>query len=135
MATPGMHTTDSVDYGVVLDVEVWLELDDGRLARLGQGDTVAQNGTRHAWRNLGEVSVTMPFVHVGARRPGSEGEAPDRPCGDVPPDDDGSRRGRRGRVQHVNDSVAFLDQEVVDQRARAAQALGADPGWPERDVR
>jgi mannose-6-phosphate isomerase-like protein (cupin superfamily) len=76
---PGMHTTESVDYGVVLDGEVWLELDDGRLTRLGRGDTVVQNGTRHAWRNLGEVPVTMAFVHVGARRPGSEGEVPDRP--------------------------------------------------------
>ena len=31
---PGMHTTDSVDYVLVLDGEVWLELDDGALTRL-----------------------------------------------------------------------------------------------------
>jgi mannose-6-phosphate isomerase-like protein (cupin superfamily) len=66
--SPGMHTTDSVDYGVVLEGEVWLELDDGRLTRLGAGDTVVQNGTRHAWRNLGSDPVTMAFVHVGAQR-------------------------------------------------------------------
>ena len=26
----GMHTTDTVDYGIVLDGEIWLELDEGR---------------------------------------------------------------------------------------------------------
>ena len=30
MDNPGMHTTDTVDYGIVLDGEVWLELDDGK---------------------------------------------------------------------------------------------------------
>jgi mannose-6-phosphate isomerase-like protein (cupin superfamily) len=66
---PGMHTTDSVDYGIVLEGEVWLELDDGHRTRLGKGDAVIQNGTRHAWRNEGEQPVTMAFVHVGAQRP------------------------------------------------------------------
>jgi mannose-6-phosphate isomerase-like protein (cupin superfamily) len=76
---PGMHTTDSVDYGIVLEGEVWLELDDGRLTQLRQGDTVIQNGTRHAWRNLGDMPVTMAFVNVGARRASSQGEVIDRP--------------------------------------------------------
>jgi uncharacterized cupin superfamily protein len=35
---PGMHTTNSVDYLVVLDGDLWLELDDGQLTRLGPGD-------------------------------------------------------------------------------------------------
>jgi quercetin dioxygenase-like cupin family protein len=33
-----MHTTNSVDYLVVLDGDLWLELDDGQLTRLGPGD-------------------------------------------------------------------------------------------------
>jgi uncharacterized cupin superfamily protein len=65
---PGMHTTDSVDYVVVLDGEVWLELDDGQLSRLRAGDVVVQNGTRHAWRNLGSGPVTLAVVQVGALR-------------------------------------------------------------------
>ena len=65
---PGMHTTDSVDYGVVLDGEVWLELDDGRLIQLRPGDAIIHNGTRHAWRNLSDAPVTMAFVNVGAQR-------------------------------------------------------------------
>jgi quercetin dioxygenase-like cupin family protein len=67
---PGMHTTDTVDYCVILAGEVWLELDDGALTCLRAGDTVVQNGTRHAWRNLGDEPVTMAVVMVGAQRSG-----------------------------------------------------------------
>jgi mannose-6-phosphate isomerase-like protein (cupin superfamily) len=65
---PGMHTTDSVDYVVVLAGEVWLELDDGQLTRLRAGDTVVQNGTRHAWRNRSTEPVTLAVVQVGVQR-------------------------------------------------------------------
>jgi hypothetical protein len=65
---PGMHTTDTVDCIVVLAGQVWLELDDGELTRVCQGDTVIQNGTRHAWRNLSAAPVTVAVFHVGATR-------------------------------------------------------------------
>ena len=65
---PGMHTTRSVDYGVVLSGEIWLELDDGAKVHLTPGDCVVQNGTRHAWRNLADRECVMAFVVVGARR-------------------------------------------------------------------
>lgn len=64
---PGMHTTDSVDYGVLLEGELSLELDDGTLKALKPRDVVVQNGTRHAWRNLSNLPATMMFVMVGAR--------------------------------------------------------------------
>jgi len=65
---PGMHTTDSVDYGIVLDGEVWLELDEGKEVHLKRHDTVIQNGTRHAWRNKSDKPTTLAFVLIGARR-------------------------------------------------------------------
>lgn len=65
---PGMHTTDSLDYDIVLDGEIWLELDDGAEVHLKQGDVAVQCGTRHAWRNKGTKTATMAFVLVGARR-------------------------------------------------------------------
>jgi hypothetical protein len=65
---PGMHTTPTVDYGIVLDGEIWLELDDGRTAHLKRHDIVIQNGTRHAWRNKGERPATLAFVLIGARQ-------------------------------------------------------------------
>ena len=64
----GMHTTDTVDYGIVLSGEIWLELDDGAEVNLKPGDCVVQNGTRHAWRNKGSETCVMVFVMVGAKR-------------------------------------------------------------------
>jgi hypothetical protein len=66
-ANPGMHFTDTVDYIIVLDGEVWLELDDGKQALLKPHDVVVQNGTRHAWRNKSDRNVTIAGVLVGAR--------------------------------------------------------------------
>jgi hypothetical protein len=65
---PGMHTTDTVDYDIVLDGEIWLELDDGAVAHLRRGDVAVQCGTRHAWRNKGTEPATMAFVLIGAER-------------------------------------------------------------------
>ena len=62
----GMHRTASIDYGIVLDGEVWLELDDGAEVQLHQGDIIVQGGTRHAWRNKSDREVTLVFVLVGA---------------------------------------------------------------------
>jgi len=66
--SPGMHVTDSVDYVLILDGAIWLDLDDGKAIRLGPGDTVVQNATRHAWRNLGDEPATLAVVHVGVTR-------------------------------------------------------------------
>jgi mannose-6-phosphate isomerase-like protein (cupin superfamily) len=63
---PGMHKTNTVDYAVVYDGEMWLELDDGETVHLKRGDVVVQNGTRHAWRNKGNNPVTMLFFLNGA---------------------------------------------------------------------
>lgn len=65
---PGMHSTDSVDYDLLIEGEMHLELDDGASERLVPGDVVVQNGTRHAWRNKSDKPATMLFVLVGARR-------------------------------------------------------------------
>jgi hypothetical protein len=63
---PGMHTTDTIDFEVILDGEVWLELDDGVEVHLKPGDTVVQNGTRHAWRNHGEKTCRIAVFLIGA---------------------------------------------------------------------
>jgi hypothetical protein len=67
-ANPGMHTTDTIDYGIVLDGDIWLELDDGAVRHLKPHDVVIQNGTRHAWRNRSDKPATVAFVLIGARR-------------------------------------------------------------------
>ena len=63
---PGMHTTATIDFEVVLEGEVWLELDDGKEVHLKPGDTVVQNGTRHAWRNHGTVPARLAVFLIGA---------------------------------------------------------------------
>jgi mannose-6-phosphate isomerase-like protein (cupin superfamily) len=68
MDNPGMHTTQTVDYGIVLDGEVWLEVDDGKQVHLKPHDIVVQNGTRHAWRNKGDKPVKIAFVLIGAKK-------------------------------------------------------------------
>jgi hypothetical protein len=64
---PGMHKTNTVDYSIVYDGEIWLELDDGETLHLKRGDVVVQNGTRHAWRAKGAKPATMLFFLNGAR--------------------------------------------------------------------
>lgn len=68
MDSPGMHTTASVDYAVLIEGELHLELDDGESRKLALRDVVIQNGTRHAWRNKSDKAATMLFVLVGASR-------------------------------------------------------------------
>jgi len=68
MDSPGMHTTDSVDYDVVLEGEITLELDGGKEVRLKKHDVVVQNGNRHAWRNKSSEPAVMLFVLIGANR-------------------------------------------------------------------
>jgi mannose-6-phosphate isomerase-like protein (cupin superfamily) len=66
---PGMHTTDTVDFDLVISGEVWLELDDGAEVLLGAGDCVIQNGTRHAWRNRSDEPCVIAVALLGARPP------------------------------------------------------------------
>lgn len=63
---PGMHTTATIDFEYVVSGRIVLELDDGASVELGPGDTVVQNGTRHAWRNPFNEPATLVVVLVGA---------------------------------------------------------------------
>jgi len=65
---PGMHRTDSTDFGVVLSGNVAIELDDGVEVLLSPGDVVVQNGTRHRWRVVGGVPATVAAFIIGAHR-------------------------------------------------------------------
>jgi mannose-6-phosphate isomerase-like protein (cupin superfamily) len=63
--SPGMHTTDTIDYQIVLSGRLDLELDDGRLVSLNPGDVVVQCGNRHAWRNPGDHPAVLGVVMAG----------------------------------------------------------------------
>jgi quercetin dioxygenase-like cupin family protein len=59
-----MHRTKSVDYGIVLEGEVELELDDGSVTGIRPGELVVQRGTAHAWFNRSASMARMLFVMV-----------------------------------------------------------------------
>lgn len=63
-AVAPMHRTRTIDYGVILDGQVDLELDDGSVVTLSSGDVVVQRGTAHAWHNRSSRTVRMFFVNI-----------------------------------------------------------------------
>lgn len=60
---PLMHRTESVDYGVVMEGELTLVLDEGEV-QLGAGSVVVQRGTNHAWANRSDRTCRMLFVLI-----------------------------------------------------------------------
>ena len=72
-----MHTTATIDYGVVISGQATLELDDGAKVALDAGDTYIQNGTRHRWSNPGDVPAVLAVALIGANHP-NVGLAPAR---------------------------------------------------------
>jgi mannose-6-phosphate isomerase-like protein (cupin superfamily) len=60
---PLMHRTESVDYGVVIEGELTLVLDDSEVP-LKAGSVVVQRGTNHAWANRSGQTCRMLFVLV-----------------------------------------------------------------------
>ena len=58
-----MHRTETIDYGIVLEGEVVLILDDSEV-ELRVGDVVVQRGTDHAWANRSDRVARMVFVLV-----------------------------------------------------------------------
>lgn len=74
-AVSPMHRTVSLDYGVVLEGEIELELDSGEKRRLPRGDIFVQRGTAHLWRNPSETQpVRLLLVHVDSKEVVVEGK-------------------------------------------------------------
>ena len=63
---PLMHRTESVDYGIVVEGEITLILDDSEVL-LKPGCVVIQRGTNHAWANRSGQPCRMLFVLVDGR--------------------------------------------------------------------
>jgi quercetin dioxygenase-like cupin family protein len=61
-----MHRTNSIDYGIVLEGEIELELDDGAKKTIRQGGIIVQRGTNHLWRNTSDRVCRIAFVLIEA---------------------------------------------------------------------
>jgi len=60
------HQTDSLDYGIVLSGEMWMQLESGEV-HLKPGDVVVQRGTNHNWVNKGSEPCVMAFVLIATK--------------------------------------------------------------------
>ncbi len=61
-----MHRTNSVDYGILLEGELDMELDGGEVVHLKAGDVVVQRGTNHAWINNSGRACKMAWILIDA---------------------------------------------------------------------
>lgn len=64
---PGFHATPSIDYVILLEGELWLEMEEGDPVQLRQGDVLIQNGTWHAWHNRTENAAVIAAISLGAK--------------------------------------------------------------------
>jgi len=60
---PFMHSTDTVDYAIVLEGEIVMMLDDDDIT-LKAGDVVVQRGTNHAWANRSDKLCRIAFILI-----------------------------------------------------------------------
>lgn len=63
---PFMHRTETVDYGIILEGEIVLIVDDGEtLVRVG--DIVIQRGTNHGWSNRSGKNCRVAFILIDGK--------------------------------------------------------------------
>jgi mannose-6-phosphate isomerase-like protein (cupin superfamily) len=60
---PLMHRTQTIDYGIVIEGELTLVLDESETT-IRAGDIVIQRGTNHAWANRSEANCRVAFVLI-----------------------------------------------------------------------
>jgi hypothetical protein len=64
---PGMHRTETVDYAIVLEGEIWAVMDEGETL-MRAGDVLIQRGTNHAWANRSDSTARIAFVLIDGER-------------------------------------------------------------------
>ena len=61
-----MHRTETIDYGIVLEGEIVLVMDEGE-AICRTGDIVVQRGTNHGWANRSDKNCRIAFILIDGR--------------------------------------------------------------------
>lgn len=64
---PGMHRTETLDYGILIKGELYLILDNDDEVKLEPGDVAVQRGTDHAWENRSNDVARIAFVLLDGR--------------------------------------------------------------------
>jgi len=60
---PFMHRTETIDYGIVLEGEITLIMDEGETV-VRAGDIVIQRGTNHGWANRSGKNCRIAFILI-----------------------------------------------------------------------
>ena len=60
-----MHRTETVDYVIVIEGEIDMDMDDSTV-KLRHGDVMVQRGTNHAWVNRSDKKARVAFVLIDA---------------------------------------------------------------------
>ena len=71
---PRNHRTESIDYAVVIEGEIDMEI-DGATVHLKAGDVLVQRGTIHNWINRGAAPCVIAFVLIAAAPVARKGRA------------------------------------------------------------
>ncbi|WP_144094613.1 cupin domain-containing protein [Croceicoccus sediminis] len=58
-----MHRTETIDYGIVLEGELVLIMDEGETT-VRAGDIVIQRGTNHGWANRSDANCRIAFILI-----------------------------------------------------------------------
>ena len=61
-----MHRTETIDYGIVLEGEIVLILDEGETT-VRAGDIVIQRGTNHGWANRSDRNCRIAFILIDGK--------------------------------------------------------------------
>ena len=63
--TPHMHRTETIDYVLVLEGEIEMDMDQSTV-KMKAGDIMVQRGTNHAWANRSNARARVAFVLIDA---------------------------------------------------------------------
>ena len=63
---PHMHRTETIDYGIVLEGEITLLVDEGDTV-VRAGDIVIQRGTNHGWANRSGKNCRIAFILIDGK--------------------------------------------------------------------
>ncbi|MGX1101370.1 cupin domain-containing protein [Amorphus sp. MBR-141] len=63
--TAHMHRTETIDYVIVLEGEIEMDMDEETVT-MRAGDVMVQRGTNHAWANRSDRRARVAFVLIDA---------------------------------------------------------------------
>ncbi len=62
----GFHKTDTIDYAIVIEGEIYALMDEGEKL-MKTGEVLIQRGTAHAWANRSDKLARIAFILIDAK--------------------------------------------------------------------